>query len=353
MARTVFFARPEIGNVYINGLSNSVLRKLLLLIMKRNYSICLSNFVLLNMSLFVLTAAAQGTRDENVAAGIGEVYVLGTSLLEAEGGFTKRFEFPFLRGENPLTAGNGVKLALTAKFSPVSINGLAEAVWTPVAFFQLAAGGRAGSGWYLDFFGGDNYGLSLNLEDSAGCAEIAKGGLDGAILKAHGGGALQFDLSAIIPGGWNHVVARTYHEFNYKTYTAAKKGEAWYDENDDGENCNGANYYGNLLIGYQMPVFVNTIALLAEAHRYLYNYDTHGFYRDGWRENDVRWVISGVTQYTLTNQLDAALIAQFRTRKNYTDDNWKELYYRNRNINKSDPQRVEFYRLVAALTYKL
>jgi len=308
---------------------------------------------LLNTVLLILTAAARGAADGNAAAGIGEAYVLGTSLLEAEGGFTKRFEFPFLRGESPLSADNGVKLALTAKLSPVSVNGLAEAVWTPIAFFQLAAGGRAGSGWYLDFFGSDNYGLSLNLPDSKGYADAAKGGFDGAILKAHGGGALQFDLAAIIPGDWNHVVARTYHEFNYKTYTAAKTGEAWYDENDDGENCNGANYYGNLLVGYQMPVFVNTAALLAEAHRYLYDYDTRGLGRDSWRENDIRWVISGVTQFTVTKQLDAALIAQFRSRKNYTDGNWKVLHYRYRTVDESDPWRMEFYRLVAALTYKL
>jgi len=304
------------------------------------------------VTLILLTLSAQSlfARDDDATARIGEVYLLGTSIPEAEAGFTKRFSFPFMRGESPLTADNDVKLNLTAKISPVSINGIAEAVWTPIAFFQLITGGQAGSGWYLDFFGSDCYGLNLNRSDSDGNADAVKDAFGGIFLKALGGGALQFDLAAIIPGDWNHVVARTYHEINYKTYTAAKKNEAWYnDENEDGENCNGANYYGNLLVGYQMPTFVNTIALLSEAHRYLY--DTPG--RDAWRGDDIRWIFSGVTQFTITKQLEAALIAQFRSRKNYTDDNWEELHYRHRAIDESDPWRIEFYRLVLALTYKL
>jgi len=220
----------------------------------------------------------------------GEFILQGSTLPEIKLGFTRRFIFPFLQGESPLTEGNNINLALTADISPISLNGYADAVWTPIAFFQIAAGGRIGSGWNLKLGDNDVYGIGINFSDSEGKAKVSGNAFDGLLWKTYIGAALQADLAAVFPGDWNHIVFRSYHETNYKGYTQAASGESWYYENDDGENINGFNYYGNFLIGYQMPIFINLAAFLAEMDLYLY--DTPN--RNQWGDEKIRWTFSNI-----------------------------------------------------------
>jgi len=269
-----------------------------------------------------------------------------STLPEAKLTFTQQFKIPFLQGDNALTEGNNIKFALGGEITPVSLNGLFEAVLTPIAFFEFAAGGRVGSGWHINLFGGDIYGIGLNTKANPNKADGSA--FDGALWEAHAGGAIQFDLAAIVPGDWNHVVFRSYHEINHKTYSRAAKGQSWFYEDDFGENCNGLNYYGNLLLGYQMPIFLDTVALLAEGDLYLY--DTPN--RELWGDNRVRWTFAFALSFTITEKFGAALITQFRTMRNYEQSNWKDLYYRDLTIDTSDPLRLEFYRVAAALTYR-
>ncbi|MDR2111342.1 MAG: hypothetical protein LBP32_08560 [Spirochaetaceae bacterium] len=102
-----------------------------------------------------------------------------SSLPEAKLSVIQGFTFPLLRGENPLTAGNNIKTTLSAEVSPISLNGLAEAVWTPIAFFQLAAGGRIGSGWNITLFGSELRGIGINRDDGSGAAETLGSAFNG------------------------------------------------------------------------------------------------------------------------------------------------------------------------------
>ena len=294
------------------------------------------------------SGAQEQTGNKTGVDSSAELVLLASSLPEAKLGFTERFSFPFLQGENPLTVDNNIGLALSAEVSPISLNGIAEAVWTPIAFFQLAAGGRIGSGWNMELSGSEIYGIGVNRADAAGRAETSGSAFDGLLWKAQAGAALQADLAAVFPGDWHHVVVRSYHEINYKGYTRAAAGESWYFENDDGENCNGFNYYGNLLFGYQMPALLNLAAVLAEADLYLY--DTPD--RSSWGDEKIRWTFSGILNFSFTEHIDLTLITQLRTRKNYLESNWQDLYYRKRHIDSSKPMHLEFYRVAAALTYK-
>jgi len=269
-----------------------------------------------------------------------------SSLPELKLGFTQRYKFPFLQGEGPLTKDNNINLGLTAEISPISLNGIVEAVWTPIAFFEFSAGGRIGSGWNIELFGGDVYGIGVN-RNADGSGEINGSAFDGLLWKAQAGGALQFDLAAIIPGDWNHIVFRSYHEMNYKGYTKAKGNEAWIFENDDGENCNGFNYYGNFLLGYQMPIFLDMVAFLAEMDLYLYDTPNRGT----WGDDLIRWTFSNVLSFTITEKFGFVIITQFRTRRNFTN-NWENLYYRDRIVDTSNPQHLEFYRVAGAFIFK-
>jgi len=302
------------------------------------------------LPLFAQALAAQDQpSDRKAPLPSSELSLQISTLPEIKLGFTNRYTIPFLQGNNPLTQDNNISLALSTELSPISLNGLAEAVWTPIAFFQLSAGGRIGSGWKLNLFGSDLYGIGLNVPDVIGNGMNDGSAFDGLLWKVQTGGTVQFDLAALFPGDWNHVVARSYHEINYKGYSRAKAGESWFYENDGGENINGFNYYGNILLGYQMPMFFNMAALLAETDLYLY--DTPG--REMWGDDKVRWTFSGIFGFTITQQFDINLIAQFRTQRNYLERNWGDLYYRNRTIDSSAPLSLAFYRIAAALTYRL
>jgi hypothetical protein len=268
---------------------------------------------------------------------------------EAKLGFTWRLAFPALQGAGPLTRDSNVSLALTAEISPISINGFAEAVWTPVAFFQLAAGGRLGSGWVLNLGGGEMYGIGKSFDDS-GRLGFEGSAFDALLWKAQGGAALQFDAAAVWPGDWHHIVFRTYHEINYKGNTSASGDESWYFEHDHGENINGWNWYGNFLLGYQMPLFINAVALLAEADLYLYDIPGRG----RWGDDRIRWTFSAIANFDIVKNLSAALIVQARTRRNGVDPSYtsrRGRYYRTLAIDEGSPLRLEFYRVVAAVTY--
>ena len=276
-----------------------------------------------------------------------EIILQISTLPEAKLGFTKRFNFPFLQGGSPLTAYNNISLALTAEISPISLNGIAEIVWTPIAFFQLSTGGRIGSGWNIELFGSEIYGIGVNRANDIGEAENIGSAFDGLLWKTQFGAAVQADLAAVFPGDWNHVVFRSYHEINYSGYTNATAGESWYFESDFGENINGFNYYGNFVIGYQMPIFLNFIGFLTEMNLYLYNTPE----RSIWGDDKIRWVFSNILNFGITKQFGVTLITQFCTLRNYQESNWQNLYYRNRTIDNSSPLRLEFFRVAAALTY--
>ncbi|MCL2806303.1 MAG: hypothetical protein FWD26_10230 [Treponema sp.] len=274
-----------------------------------------------------------------------------STLPEAKLGFTQNFIFPFLQGDSPLTQGNNIKLSFTTEATPVSMNAIFNTVLTPIAFLEFSAGGRIGAGWPVNMFGGDIYGTGLNLPDVFGYSTYVNNA--GLLWKAHIGGTFQFDLAAVFPGDWNSVVFLTYHEINYHGNTAAKAGQGWYYEDDDGENCNGFNYYGNFLIGYQMPIFLDLVAFLVEMELYLY--DTPG--RSVWGDDRIRWTFSNILHFSITEQFGIAIITQLRTRRNFInyderDKNAPVVHYQNRILNTLNPQRLEFYRVAAAISYR-
>ena len=272
-----------------------------------------------------------------------------SSLPEAKLTFSQNFTLPFLQADHFLFADNNVQFNIDAELSPISMNLKGEAVLTPIAFFQAAAGGMIGSGWNIELFGGTIKGIGINRPAANGGAELDGSAFNGVFGEGHLGGALQFDIAAIFPGDWHHVVFRSYHEISYRGYSRASAGDAWFFENDFGENQNSFNYYGNYLIGYQMPIFLDTVALLAEMKKYLY--DSPG--GSLWGDELGRWEFSAILNFAITKRFSAALITQCRTMRNYTAATQDFEYYRERRLDNSAPLRFEFYRVAAIASFKI
>jgi len=90
------------------------------------------------LPLYAYSLIAEERQEEtNSVVTSSELVLQVSSLPEIKLGFTERFTFPFLQGESPMTEDNNISLALTAEISPISLNGLVEAVWTPIAFFSI------------------------------------------------------------------------------------------------------------------------------------------------------------------------------------------------------------------------
>ena len=306
----------------------------------------LVSFVLLCMIVQMMTMEVKAED-----APSSELTLQATSIPEANLKYREHFRFPFLQGTSALTKNNNIDIAVGGDLSPLSIYGVASAVWTPIAFFKLSAGGRVGSGWSLDL-SEKIYGIGINKarSDTDSTATAESNAFDGVLYKAQAGATLQFDFAAIFPGDWNHVVILTYHEINYKGYSKAKKYDSWYELRDDGENVNGYNYYANLLIGYQMPTLFSMIAAMAEAD----NYVSHRSKHKEWGDEKTRWIFSGILGFTFTEQLGLMVLTQFRTQVNYLEvKDWEDIYYRERALDPDKSRlRVEFYRVVASLNYK-
>ena len=295
------------------------------------------------------------------ASTTSELFVQISSLPEAKVGFTQEFKFPVLRLDNPLVSGNNIRFSLTAEVTPVSMNGIIQTVFSPVAFLEFNTGGRIGAGWPVKLFGSYIYGTGLNLSSASGKEKYDGEAFDALLLKFFIGGTFQFDFAAIFPGDWHHVVVLSHHEVFYHHNTRAEGGQPWYYENDDGENRNGWNYFGNIVLGYQMPIFLSMVAFMAEMELYLYDGDgMNGVSRIVWGDDLVRWKFSNILNFQITDQLSIALITQLRTRRNFTnfDEKYAKkhkqtfMHYQSRMLNTSDKLRLEFYRVAAILSYK-
>ena len=313
---------------------------------------CILVFILLN----IIPVQAQDN-DENVFRTSTELVLQVSSLPEAKLALNQRFIFPFLNGSGPLVKDNNLTALLSAEISPVSMNGIGELIWTPVAFFMLSGGGQAGSGWNIAL--GDGMGINAPEDetlpnDPPRKAKISGDPLDGLVWRAWSAGTLQFDLAAIVPGDWNHILFQTRHEFRYSGYTRAEPGDLWIYEADEAENQNGWLYYANYVLGYYMPQspVLDTIAFMAEINKSLYNSPGGDF----WGESLGRWIFSGLFNFSIHPKFSTALIIQMRTRRNFGSRNiyTSDYYYKDLELEGDNGQRrVLFYRAAVILTYKI
>jgi len=262
----------------------------------------------------------------------------------------QRSTFPFLQGDSPLTSGNNITTVLSAEVSPISVNGIGELIWTPAAFFLLSGGGLAGSGWNIPIA----YGIGFNRpepdDERPRRSRIDGSAFDGLIWNAWGAATLQFDLGAVIPGDWNHILFQTRHEFRYGAYTRARSGDSWVFENHFRENQNGWIYNASYVIGYYMPrsPVLNTIAFMAELRRPLYN-TPGGSY---WGEHLGYWVFSGILNFAITPRLNTTFAAQMHTRRNHGNRNFNtnmDYFYRDLPLEREGGQRRLLFRRVGLI----
>jgi len=235
-----------------------------------------------------------------------------STVKEMQFGLEKRIIFPFLQGTNAMTADNNITLKLGVEVTPISVGILADTIWTPIAFFKLSLGSQVGSGWNFNMFGARMNGMGLyRRAESGNPQEWADGsGFDGVVWKAHFGATLQFDLAAIVPGDWNHVVMKFENFLNYQNYTRARGNEQWYFKADDGINQNSFGYYFSGFLGYQMPIFLNMAGIQIESSLPFYNPQSS----ESLADRQPEMFCSLVTEFKFSRRFNFMVITQLSNR---------------------------------------
>jgi len=222
---------------------------------------------------------------------------------EMQVNFTPQWKFPFLQGNSPLTSENNIVLKLDAALSPIWAGLSGDAILTVFPFLLLRLGAMAGTGWNYDLFGKVSLvGLGLNKRTNADDQNdgVIGNGFDGVVWNVHAGATLQFDLAALFPGDWNHIVMQFYNRIEYLAYSKAQGDELWYYLGDDGMNINAIRHKFELFVGYAMPIFVDLIGYQLEGTLPFCNIETGGSVRD--------------RGYSLTN----ALIVNFKLNRQFS-----------------------------------
>ena len=251
---------------------------------------------------------------------------------------------PFLTGSGPLTAGNHAAFSITGALTPVSARLELGATLTPVAFLNLYAGTMIGTGWNIGLFDG----LGLNA-DGTGIPDPRS--FPGIVITPWAGGTFQFDLAALIPGDWNHVVTVLSPRLRYSWFSGAQRGQAWMWEADEGENFNGWKLLGSYFLGYRMPLVLDTVGLLLEAERHLgYAAGLSRMAGGGWGSDFTYLTLGSVTNFALGERSSLAVLLQFQRERLYSEDSIFDAYYQTREYAGA---YWDFYRVAFSYTLKL
>ena len=263
-----------------------------------------------------------GDQGRTLGSGWGSVKLLGW--------LSHRITLPLLRikGEGStlasLTKDNGLAINLKASLSPITLGGDLTIIFTPLAFLDIQAGAHLGTGWELLGLNG----LGLN-SDGTGTPDA--GLFNGGVVRFWGGGTLKFDLAAVIPGKWNHLVALAQGKLEYQHYTRADEGDSWMYLMDTGENFNGWRYRGTYFLGYQMPLKVKTLGILVETTENMGDVrDLSPLSNGGWG-SDFREIILGpLCRIQLTQNSSLVVLLQFKNGRRYTDQTIFYNWFQNR-----------------------
>jgi hypothetical protein len=223
---------------------------------------------------------------------------------DLKGIIDRKLTFPFLAGGDELTKDNNLALDFSGEFSPVSLNANFQATLTPLAFLKLDAGGGLGTGWDIGFVG-------MGINDKGSIEPQNFGGL---IYRAWVEGTFQFDLAAVLPGEWNHIVVLVSDKAEFQAYTGADANTPWIWEDDNAMDFNGWQLYGNYFLGYRMPIVLDTVGFLLQTQGWLGSVRDRSTEASGGWGSDFTYLSFGpLFDFKISDKSTIAILPQFKT----------------------------------------
>lgn len=253
-------------------------------------------------------------------------------------GVTQNFKVPLMQFDNPLTKDNNINFKIGAELSPISFEGKFGIVWTPIAFLEFYTESRVGSGWNIKTL----YGLALN-KNNAGKSNYIPLNFSKSIYSFSFGGAFQFDLGAVIPNDWSHVVFRTDQAALYKAMSGVDSETSWLYQADSGENRNGWKYQASYLIGYKMPIFLDLIAMKIDVEKKLFA-SPKELDNKVWGENLFLTTFGPIINFNIKKDYNIMLLAQWQTKPLYKGGGEAD-FYQTRVLDTDKKTQVKFYQI--------
>lgn len=259
---------------------------------------------------------------------------------------------PFLQGENALVSGNNVKFKFNISAAPVAVYSTISAVLTPIAFLNMELGGTVGTGWSgLGFTG-----IGNNVD-----GEIDTSAFPGVVAEFFTSGTFQFDLAAIVPGDWTHIVTQINGQIKYSMFSTeeAIAGEPWCWLADSGDNLNGWTFNGTYFLGYQMPLTINLVGFLVTTTQMIGNNSEASSLAgpdgniltlddNGWGSDFVEIDFGPVVNFEFNEHHSLTLLIQLKTGIDYSDDTIFFTYYQDR---VAEDTYVKLNRIACSYTY--
>ena len=222
------------------------------------------------------------------------------------------YKIPTPFGTNPLVKGNNVTITPALELSPVTLMPQFFVAFTPIAFLKFTASAKIGTGW--DFIGIKGMGDLDSAENGYKSLTPFKN----YFYEFRLSNLFQFDVGAIVPGDWTHVVMQASYDILYTGLTGVENGTPWIWQ-ASGEKANGWNYYSQIILGYQMPLVLQTVGLQFELSGY---YDEASFdakYLD-WNPSFMRVNINPICILKFNENHALTIQTRFSSRRGFSSD---------------------------------
>ena len=214
-------------------------------------------------------------------------------------------------GNNFLTEGNRIALEGALSITPISLTPKLSLSYTPVAFLNLSAGAEIGTGW--EFLGIK----SMSCYDPEEAEYKQQDAFGTYFYKLWACPTIMFDLAAVWPGEWHHVVAVASWEFNYSALAGADDDDDIFQWQTTPGKKAGAGLSQNYILGYQMPYKLNLVGLKFNVDGYI-NSNIDNQYRK-YKIDYKTYSLAGVFSIQFTEKDSLFGLIEFRTKRSYEE----------------------------------
>lgn len=217
--------------------------------------------------------------------------------------------------DNPLVSGNNLKIKAALELSPVSFVPDFSIAFTPIAFLNFSTGIKAGSGWTF---------APLNVDGMASYDRLTHeynplSPFSSLYFSFWAEALFQFDLAALFPGDWNHLAfVATYKPYYESLSNGGGNGTPWYWQGS-GEKANGWKNYSSIILAYQMPFFIQTIAVQTEFECF-YSKKSFAQAYEAWNPTFTKISISPLVNLEFSKSQSLIILLGFSSRRSFISE---------------------------------
>ena len=230
--------------------------------------------------------------------------------------FEAEYSIPMLQKDNPLMEDNHLELKGSLEITPVSMLPQFSVTFCPAAMFEISAGIKTGTGWNL---GSSTSGIAEYNFQSQKYEKLTP--FASWYISPWASALLQFDLAALWPGEWHHVVAQAEYTVRYDKMTGTSSPIWSWRTNP--AMADGWMYNQFYIIGYQMPLVLSLVGVTAELEGH-YNGRDYGPIADSYDGTFMSAVISPFLIFSITKNDEIYFVGNISARRSFAQSHKEE-----------------------------